>query len=439
MLASLFPRSAWEHTALTLRVSCGFLRRGARRGPWERGLFALWLLLLLIAGPSRADDSSLALFRQRITPILQAKNPSSCSECHLSGVDLKDYVGQTQEETFASLVGAGLVDLKKPENSKLLAFIARKPEKTSLVSDKVRQQEHDAFKAWIVAAAKDPKLAAAKTGDAKLGPDVPVEVIRHARRDHVLASFLDNVWSEVGRCAACHSPDRNQEQVKKHGTKVNWIKLRDARGTLDGLLASGIIDTDSPEESLLLTKPTNQVKHGGGVKMVVGDRTYKQFRAFIEDYAASAAGKYKTAKDLPGERAEVSAVTEIWFKLEGVPEKYDQQLLQVDLHRWDDATKSWSKDRWAIGDRQVFGKGQLWQQHLSATAPRDSSRAKEIAQKPTLPAGKYLAKIYIDQAGKLQKDYQAELGEGEFVGQVEIDSRWPEGYGSMTITRFPAK
>ncbi|MCE9526407.1 MAG: hypothetical protein K8R36_10170 [Planctomycetales bacterium] len=388
---------------------------------------------------SLAADSALDLFRQRITPILQAKNPSSCSECHLSGVDLKDYIGKTQEETFASLRDAGLVDVKKPEQSKLLAFIARKPEKTSLVSDKVRQQEYEAFRAWIVAAAKDPKLAAAKTGDAKLGPSVDEEVIRHARKDQVLASFLDNVWSEVGRCAACHSPDRNQEQVKKHGTKVNWIKLRDPQGTLDNLLTTGIIDADAPEQSLLLTKPTNQVKHGGGVKMVVGDRTYKQFRAFIEDYAASSAGKYKTAKDLPKGRDEASNVTDIWFKLEGVPAKFDQQLLQVDLFRWDEKAKAWSKDRWATGDRQVFGKGQLWQQHLSVTAPRSSSRAKEIVENPTLPPGKYLAKIYIDQAGKLQKDYRAVLGESEFVGQVEIDSRWPAGYGTMTIARFPAK
>ena len=386
---------------------------------------------------SSAADSALDLFRQRITPILQAKNPSSCSECHLSGVDLKDYIGKTQEETFASLRDAGLVDVKKPEQSKLLAFIARKPVKTGPVSDKVRQQEYDAFKAWFVAAAKDPKLAAAKSEDVKLGPSVDEEVIRHARKDQVLASFLDNVWSEVGRCAACHSPDRNQEQVEKHGTKVNWIKLRDPQGTLDNLLTTGIIDADTPEQSQLLLKPTNQVKHGGGVKMVVGDRTYKQFRAFIEDYAASSTGKYKTAKDLPKERSEASAVTDIWFKLEGVPVKFDQQLLQVDLHRWDEKTRSWSKERWATGDRQVFGKGQLWQQQLSVTAPRNSARAADIVDKPTLPAAKYLAKIYIDQTGKLQKDYQAQLGDGEFVGQVEIDSRWPAGYGTMTIARYP--
>src|SRR6478609_4221819 len=112
----------------------GLMRPISRMGPISPILLAL---IFFFAAPSaHAADSALDLFRQRITPILQAKNPSSCSECHLSGVDLKDYIGKTQEETFASLRDAGLVDVKKPAESKLLTFIARKPEKTSLVSDK---------------------------------------------------------------------------------------------------------------------------------------------------------------------------------------------------------------------------------------------------------------------------------------------------------------
>src|SRR5689334_2153916 len=169
----------------------------------------------------RAEDS-LSIFKARIVPILKATNPSSCSECHLGGVDLKDYIGNSQEETFAALKRSGLIDVQRPEKSKLLAFISRKPEKPNLSTDKLRQAEYAAFLEWIQVAVKDPKLAAAKTKDENLGPDLPVEVIRHMRKDHVLASFVDNVWSEVGRCAACHSPDRNQEQVKKNGEHISW-------------------------------------------------------------------------------------------------------------------------------------------------------------------------------------------------------------------------
>src|SRR5262245_52303300 len=112
-----------------------------------------------------ADDSALDLFKSRVTPILRSPDPSSCSECHLSGVDLKNYIGDTQEETFAALVSAGLIDREQPDNSKLLALIKRAPDKPTPVAAEARRQELEAFRAWIRAAVADPALAAAKTDD----------------------------------------------------------------------------------------------------------------------------------------------------------------------------------------------------------------------------------------------------------------------------------
>src|SRR5690554_281671 len=71
----------------------------------------------------QGDASARAIFQQRILPIFQAARPSSCTECHLSGVELKDYIRPSQEETFTALVAAGLVDEKSPERSKILQFI----------------------------------------------------------------------------------------------------------------------------------------------------------------------------------------------------------------------------------------------------------------------------------------------------------------------------
>ena len=78
-----------------------------------------------------ASDSSLAIFEKRILPIFQSAKPSSCAECHLSGVDLKEYIRPTQQQTFASLVSAGLIDLEQPDDSKILTFISRRPEQPS--------------------------------------------------------------------------------------------------------------------------------------------------------------------------------------------------------------------------------------------------------------------------------------------------------------------
>ena len=385
----------------------------------------------------RGTATALDVFKRRITPILKAKNPSSCSECHLSGVDLKQYIGPDQLTTFASLRDSGLIDVENPDKSKILQFIRRRPKKSSLVSDRVRQEEYAAFRAWIRAAVQDPKLAAARTADAALGPAVPDKVIRHARKDRVLASFIDNVWSEVGRCAACHSPDRNQKQVAEFGEQVSWIKLGDPQATLDYMLEAELIDLDVPEESLLLAKPTMQVDHGGGQKLMIGDRTYKQFRSFIEDYAAVVNGKYQSAEDLPAASDEISQVSEIWLKLTDVPEELDKKLLRVDLYRWEADAHDWSADRWATADRAIAGDRQLWQQHLSLTAPRGSERAKSMRENPRLAARRYLVKVYVDGNEKLVKAHSSELGPEEFVGQVEIDSTWKPGYGRMTDARFP--
>lgn len=382
-----------------------------------------------------SSDSSLAIFEKRILPIFQSAKPSSCAECHLSGVDLKEYIRPTQQQTFASLVSAGLIDVAKPDESKILTFISRRPEKPSLVTDEIRQVEFEAFRAWVRATVSDSTLIADKDVQ-PIGPQLSEEVIRHARKDRVLASFVENVWTEVGRCAACHSPDQNQKQVKEHGEQVSWITLRDPQATLSYMLEADLIDTDEPEKSLLLMKPTMQVKHGGGQKMVIGDRSYKQFRRFIDDYTAIVHDKYAKSEQLPEPSDEVSIVTDIWFKIEGVPTKYDKMLLQVDLYQQTDS--GWSEHRVATSDRPVFGGGNLWQHSLSLTAQRGTDWAKQIAA-GKLPSGKYLAKLYIDQTGKLQKDFTAELNEPDFVGEVEMESQWPAGYGNMTIVKFPAE
>lgn len=387
------------------------------------------------SSPLADDDSSLAIFEKRILPIFQSAKPSSCAECHLSGVDLKEYIRPTQQQTFASLVSAGLIDVAKPDESKILAFISRRPEKPSLVSDEIRQVEFQAFRAWVRAAVSDSTLIADKDV-LPIGSQLPEEVIRHARTDRVLASFVENVWSEVGRCAACHSPDQNQKQVKEHGEQVSWITLRDPQATLNYMLEADLIDTDEPEKSLLLMKPTVQVEHGGGQKMVIGDRTYKQLRRFIDDYTAIVNDKYAKSEQVPKPSDEVSVVTDIWFKIEGVPAKFDKMLLQVDLYRQTDS--DWSEHRVATSDRPVFGAGNLWQHSLSLTAPRDTDWAKQIAAEK-LPPGKYLAKLYIDLTNKLHKDFTAVLSEGDFVGEVEVESQWPSGYGKMTIVKFPSE
>ena len=83
---------------------------------------ALWLLAV---GAVRAEDAMTPaqVFEKRILPILKSPNPSSCTLCHLAGVDLKNYILPSSDKTFLSLRDQGLIDLDHPENSKILHLI----------------------------------------------------------------------------------------------------------------------------------------------------------------------------------------------------------------------------------------------------------------------------------------------------------------------------
>ncbi|MBW3600727.1 MAG: hypothetical protein KY475_26115 [Planctomycetes bacterium] len=392
--------------------------------------------------PPAADDemSALAIFEKRILPIFRSPKPSSCAECHLSGVDLKNYIDRDPRKTFAALVQSGLVDVQRPDDSKILEFIARKPEKPNLLTDEVRRQEYEAFRAWILAAVREPEMLAAKADAALLTSQPPVEVLRHGRKDRVLASFVENVWSEVNRCVHCHSPEFNRRAIPKFGQEfvdsITWIKPGDPAGTMERIVEAGLIDLDHPAESLLLTKPTVQVKHQGGQKMVAGDRGYRQFLRFAEDYAAIVRERYRTAAQLPRDSEEVALLSDTFLKIEGVPERYGRRVLHVELFPWDAARQAWSEQARASADWFINGKGRLWQSPLHLVARRDSEWAEQLESK-RLPAGRYLAKLFIDRRVRLQDDPSATVGDYEPLSEVEFESDWPGGFANKTTIDFP--
>ncbi len=69
---------------------------------------------------------------------------------------------------------------------------------------------------------------------------------------------------------------------------------------------------------------------------------------------------------------------------------------------------------------------------------RNSPRAKLLTS-GKLPPGKYLARIMVDRSGKLEQDFQAELGSADLTAEIPIESQWPAGYGRMTVVRYVGK
>ncbi len=405
-----------------------------------RSLVAL-VCLAAFATAGRGADDPAQVFEDRIAPIFKSPDPSSCVRCHLAAVDLKNYILPSAKETFLALRDQGLIDLEKPEDSKILSLINRgaaDPKAAGLISAKRQKAEYEAFAAWIKACAADPAFRnAPKPEKPPVLATKPVEVVRQARKDRVLESFEKNVWSLRFRCMNCHTEGtpQNDKLVKEHGERVAWFRKGGPEATLDYLLASKLIDLDNPEKSLLLTKPLGEVKHGGGIKVVTGDQGYKAIRAFVEDVAAIKAGKYAKVADLPAKDSGPKQFgTEAWLKIEKTPDAWGDKLLTVYVYAWDAAARDWEKQPVATSDRVVFGKGKLWQHTVTLLADAGSDRAKTWAKgKPALPPGKYLVKVYVDGKGKLAKDWKATLGADEFAGEIEIQAQWREGYGAMTV------
>lgn len=391
------------------------------------------------ATPDAGADAR-QVFAERIMPIFESPNPSSCVQCHLAGVDLKDYILPDAEKTFRSLRDQGLIDLDAPEKSKIVKLIDMGGEGykgPNAVHAKARTAEREAFVAWLKACAADPKLRAAPKLDEneRAQPGRPAEVIRHARRDRVLESFEQNVWAWRFRCMNCHTEGtpQNDKHRKEHGDRVAWVKKDGPAATLEYLIASRLIDPQNPDRSLLLRKPLGE-KHEGGIKFVVGDDAYKGFRAWIEDVAAIRGGKYTDARDLPPADAGPGRFgTDIWLKLTDCPPAWGDKFLQARVFAWDARQGKWEDAPVAVSDRVVWGEGKLWQHNLTLLAAKGSDRARAWGEgKPSLPEGKYLVRVYLDGEGKLAGDWKAVLGEGDFVGQAEFAARWREGYGAMT-------
>ena len=398
-------------------------------------------LALYLPSSLAAADSPAEVFDKRIRPIFKSPNPSSCVQCHLAGVDLKQYILPSHRDTFLSLRDQGLVDLDNPDKSKILHLIEMGKDDRSgaaFIHQSARTAEYAAFAAWIKASAADPELQKApKLKPEQLAkPTRPAEVIRHARKDRLLESFENNIWSMRFRCMNCHTEGtpQNQKLVREHGERVAWFKAAGPEATLDALMKGKLIDVKDPEKSLLLQKPLNAVKHGGGQKIQIGDQGYKAIRSFIEDYARIMTDGYQRADELPKPDDRVLRFgTEQWIKLDNTPPDWGDRLLTVELFAWDAKAGRWEKEPIATTDRLVWGKGKLWQHTLTLLAAKGSERAEAwMKGNPALPKGKYLVKVYVDRDERLKNNWTAPLDERDIAGQTEVQSDWPAAYGKMT-------
>ncbi len=394
-------------------------------------------------GLSQNRPSAADIYQSRIVPLLKSPEKSSCSECHLQGIELSDFLADDQQQTFANLRARGWIDVEHPENSKLLEFIQRHTQESSPLIQRVREAELNAMKSWIAAAVLEPELLSQKL-PAENDLELPTEFIRHTRQDQIIARFSEAIWSQLSRCANCHSPERNQQQVKKHGTQMSWIVPRQPGLTLALLVERKLIDLDHPEQSELRTKPLLLVEHGGGPKFVIGGQTDRSWLAFLKDYAKLVQGELSRSDKLPKAPERRSWLSEMQLKVTDLPESWKGRLLVISLHP-KNGDGTWSDIPIAIGDSPVNRRQLVWQQSLTVFQAVDSKMgarewANSLSATEAIPPARYQLRLRLGRL-VVNEDFKPVEEDGEstslvLVATSELDAPWPPGYQPPKIISF---
>ncbi|MEL7496065.1 MAG: hypothetical protein AAFN77_00540 [Planctomycetota bacterium] len=406
------------------------------------------------------------VFKERIMPIFNSPDPSSCVQCHLSSVDLKDYILPSHEKTFVSLRDQGLIDLEQPRSSKILKLIGMGDQDhdpyAKRIHQSLRKAEYEAFAEWIVASCNDEKLVSLpKADDAdRSGPAVANEVIRHNRKSRVVNSFVRKVWSQRMRCFPCHTKheigpqqkgakDKFDQWYEEYGDQMLIFK-KTPEATMRYLIEQSekttetslpLLNLEQPDKSLLVLKPMSKIPpkegdrrvptyrepvyHIGGLKIHKNDHSHKAFISWIEDYAAVSEGAYKSPEDLPDDNW---LITQRILRMKEVPESWKTgTTFQMTVHAQTDSGE-WTE---AIGFTQgTVTPKRIVNGAMILLSPTDDKQFKAWRlRKNKLPPGNYLVKIYADTESELEENPTMMLGEKRLIGEVQIEeARWRAGF-----------
>ena len=396
------------------------------------------ILLLWIGGIAIACGSTelcaetpSEIYQRLIIPLIQSSKSSSCSECHLQGVHLDDFLTSDPKASFASLRARGWIDTERPSESKLLQFIEKKPENSTALMDQVRKSELEGISQWIHASVQDPESLSAPLpplNDLKLDD----KLMQHVRNDQVLSRFVDILWSQLERCANCHSPDRNAKQVEKHGGKMSWIVPNSPADTLRLLEERKLINFEKPSASLIKTKAIGKDEHGGGVKFPEQGHTDRQWGLFLSDYAAIKQDLYSNSKEIPAFDPIRTWRTGLHLRVKELPSLPAGTYAVVLMHRIaSDGTVS--KEPSAFGEGRISKDGTSWGTSLKVVEPSHLRRSRDVVEWSTLlPSGRYqLRWTPVEDSDAAPEKVLA----WPHTGQIEIDSLWKSGHSdAKTIT-----
>jgi mono/diheme cytochrome c family protein len=388
--------------------------------------------IALLANASLYAESPAEIYQRRVIPLLQSSAGSSCAECHLQGVKLTDFLTTDPKETFAALRARGWIDTNHPTESKILQFIAKKPETSTELMNQVRKAEVEAITAWIQATVADPdslNTPLPKLDDLKLDE----KLIQHARKDHVVSRFVDVIWSQFERCANCHSPDRNSKQVEKHGEQMSWIIPNSPAETLQLLEERKLIDLEHPGESILRTKALGLEDHGGGIKFPKDGQTDREWHKFLTDYAAIKSARYTSSTEIPSFASIRTWRNGLHLRIKDLPNFAAGQYAVIRMRRiLPDGNVA--EEAVAIGEGRASKEGTSWSTTIMLLEPPQLRQTEQAVPWATLmPDGRYqLEWIVIDDSSQPIEKILALPA----MKIAVIDSLWKVGHGNAKTISY---
>ena len=252
-----------------------------------------------------SDTGQLALYAQRIEPLVSGNAVSSCNQCHLAGVDLSMYVQGSPCETMACMIAEGLVDLEAPDQSGVLAQILQAEPQSALITEEVINEEYEGFLEWILYSADCHDEVCGEVQDACAGgpaetanvPDGVATPLGACSEAGLIDLFDERVYAWKGRCHGCHDDCENEKWeapcwlvYPDQGASPGEL-LEAASMSMYNLIGIGAFDPYDPANSQALLKPMAMsmggVEHGGGDKFYdFADLAYQDFMVFALQYGA---------------------------------------------------------------------------------------------------------------------------------------------------------
>ncbi len=228
--------------------------------------------------PECNEEDLGELYERYVEPVMSDAHPQSCNQCHLAGVDLTMFVGDTPCDSMACLIEMGWVDLDDPEASEVLAFIEQGESGSDLVTDETLSAEHEGFLEWITWSAECHEPVCGDIEDpCGLGepdnelPEDTETPLGGCDEDELVEAFTSKVWSWHGRCWSCHHADgASHEDFESAPLFYVWDgdNTNSSRASMYNLIGMGAVDSERPNESTLITKP---LQEGATVDTDIGE------------------------------------------------------------------------------------------------------------------------------------------------------------------------